>query len=160
MRPRVYSEPGLSETSVASVRGGWRCTAGGELDGQPGARQKVLQPDPAVFAAGADRRALGAATLMWRRSAFLDEIGITNTLPLRITVAGSALATAACASHRAAAVAGDLGHDDPHQFLGQQRAEALMVFVLLRQGWRCAKQNKCKQRDAGQHHSGAAVNMA
>ena len=98
--------------------------------------QGILDPDTAVGTAFANRGALRGAASVRRGAAFLNEIGVTYTLMLRVAVPRSTLAAASGTADFATTLAGDGGDDDAKVVLGQQRADAAMVFVVLRMdGW-------------------------
>src|ERR1700722_12341624 len=100
-----------------------------------------------------DGCAFGMTTRMRRRSAFLNDVGISHALTLRVAIAGSALAAAATASCRATAMSGNRGHDRPYQIRGQQWANPLVIFIVLRVSRRSAKQQSEREKS---NHAAAA----
>ena len=118
--------------------------------------QGVLDPDTAMIATRADRGAFGRAARVRRRPAFLNEIGIAHATMLRVTVTGSAFATASGTKDFASALPGHGGDDDAKVVLGEQRTDAAAVFVVLRVRRGCEQQRGEQQERRRPCHAAAA----
>ena len=93
---------------------------------------------------------------MWRRTAFRNELGISNALTALISIPGAALAAAPGAKGLAPARPFDLGSNPHCQLFADNRAQKPLVLALS-ENFRGKQQYKKQQRHAKKTHDPVPV---